>query len=89
MQSHEHVVVRFTRDNRNVIGPGGAVAIGTKIKSPVFGGNTSLHLKDHPLISNWAVPGNSKVNPIGVVIDFFDELINRDDRDSFSLAHLQ
>ena len=89
MQSHEHVVVRFTRNNCDVVGSGGAVAICTEIESSVFGGNTSLHLKDHPLVSNRAVSRNTKVNPVGVVIDFLDELSNRDNGNPLSLAHFK
>jgi hypothetical protein len=55
----------------------------------MFRGNTSLDFKDHALIGNGAVAGNSNINPIGVVIDFFDELSNGDNRDALSLAHLQ
>ena len=89
MQSYEHVVVGLTRNNRDVVCSGGAVAICAEIECPVFGGNTSLHLKDHPLVGNRAVSRNTKVNPIGVVIDFLDELSNRDNGNPLSLAHFQ
>jgi hypothetical protein len=79
----------LTRDNGDVVCSCGAIPIGTKVKRSMFGGNTSLDFKDHALISNGTMARNSKINPIRVVIDFFDELSNGDDRDALSLAHLQ
>jgi hypothetical protein len=55
----------------------------------VFGGNTSLHLKDDSLVGNGTVAGNPKVNPVGVVIYFLDELGNGDNGNSLSLAQFQ
>ena len=55
----------------------------------MIGGNTSLNFKDHALIGHGTMARNSKINPIGVVINLFDELSNGDNRDALSLAHLQ
>jgi hypothetical protein len=72
-----------------VVCSGGAIAICAKIESSVFSGNTSLDFKNHPLVGNGTVAGNSKVNPVRVVIDFLDELGNGDNGNSLSLAQFQ
>jgi hypothetical protein len=41
------------------------------------------------LVGNGTMARNSKINPVGVVIDFFDELSNGDNRDALSLAQFQ